>query len=110
MEAIARNPHAADLKYLKALLLRMSGREDEAQRLVESLLRDEPRYVKGWVLLGGLKEEKDRAGAVRAYEQALEVHSRYRDQAGEPYEKEYVALDRKMVEARIRALGAGKPR
>ena len=39
-EAIARNPHAADLKYLKAMLLRMSGRADEALTLVESLLRD----------------------------------------------------------------------
>ncbi len=109
-EAIALNPHAADLRYLKALLLRMSGRADEALVLVEALLRDEPRYVKGWVLLGGLKEEGDRPGALRAYEQAMAVHSRYRDQAVESYEKDYVALDRKMVEDRIRSLGAGQGR
>lgn len=110
-EAIAINPHAADLKYLKALLLRMSGRADEATALLESLLRDEPRYVKGWVLLGGLKEDgEDRSGALRAYEQALAVHCRYRNQAVEPYDKEYVTLDRDMVEARIRSLGAGQGR
>jgi tetratricopeptide (TPR) repeat protein len=106
-DAIARNPHAADLRYLKALLLKMVGRTEEARTLVEAVLRDEPRYVKGWILLGELKEREDRAGAIRAYEQALAVHIRYRDLAFESYEKDFVELDRNMVETRIRSLRSG---
>lgn len=106
--AIARNPHAADLRYLKALLLNMADRTEEARTLVEAVLRDEPRYVKGWILLGELKEGEDLPGALRAYEQALAVHTRYRDLAVESYEKDYVALDRSMVESRIRSLRSGK--
>ncbi len=108
--AIARNPHAADLRYLKALLLRMAGREAEARRLIESVLRDEPAYVKGWVLLGNLKEKEDREGALLAYEEALAVNSRYRDRAIETYEKEYVELDRTMVKEWIQSLRSGRGR
>jgi tetratricopeptide (TPR) repeat protein len=108
--AIARNPHAADLRYLKALLLRMTGREAEARRLIESVLRDEPAYVKGWVLLGNLKEKEDREGALVAYEKALAVNSRYRDRAVETYEKEYVELDQTMVKEWIQSLRSGRGR
>jgi len=108
--AIARNPHAADLRYLKALLLRMAGREAEARRLIESVLRDEPSYVKGWVLLGNLKEKGDREGAILAYEEALAVNSRYLDRAVETYEKEYVAVDRTMVKEWIQSLRSGRGR
>ncbi|MGA7105684.1 MAG: O-antigen ligase family protein [Candidatus Deferrimicrobiaceae bacterium] len=109
-KAIALNPHAADIRYLKALLLKMAGMPDEARILVETELIDEPRHVKGWVLLGELKEEADPTGALRAYEQALSIHLRYRDQPGEPYEKEWVGLDQKMVEEKIRSLGSGQGR
>lgn len=106
-KAIALKPHTVDLRYLKARLLKMAGLPDEARTLIETALFDEPRHVKGWVLLGELKEGADPPGALRAYEQALSIHNRYRDQAGEPYEKEWVELDQKMMEAKIRSLRSG---
>jgi tetratricopeptide (TPR) repeat protein len=102
--AIALNPHSADLRYLKALLLKMAGRTAEARDLIEAALRDEPRYVKGWVLLAELLEAQDGKGALAAYEAAVSVNARYRDRAAESYEKEFVELDGKMVEARLQAL------
>ena len=105
-KAIALNPHGADLRYLKALLLKMAGRPGEARILTKALLEEEPRHVKGWILLGELEEGTDTTGALRAYERALQIHERYREKAREPYEKEWVGLDRKMVEAKIRSLRA----
>ena len=105
-KAIALNPHGADLRYLKALLLKMAGRPGEARILTKALLEEEPRHVKGWILLGELEEGTDTTGALRAYERALQIHERYREKASEPYEKEWVGLDRKMVEAKIRSLRA----
>lgn len=109
-KAIALNPHGADHRYLEALLLKMAGMPDQSRTLVEAILVDEPRHVKGWVLLGELKEETDPEGAIRAYEQALAVNRRYWDRPGEPYEKEWVRLDRKTVEEKVRSLGAGRER
>jgi tetratricopeptide (TPR) repeat protein len=103
-QAIALNPYSADLRYLKASLLSMTGRKAEARSLVEAILSDEPRYVKGWLLLAGLLEDGDAKAALAAYEKAVSVHSVYRDLATESYEKEFVDLDGKMVEARIRLL------
>ena len=82
----------------------MTGRKAEARSLVEAILSDEPRYVKGWLLLAGLLEDGDAKAALAAYEKAVSVHSVYRDLATESYEKEFVDLDGKMVEARIRLL------
>jgi hypothetical protein len=106
-KAIALNPHTADLRYLKALLMKMAGMQEESRTLIEKVLLDEPRHVKGWVLLGELKEGADSNGALRAYEQALSIHLRYWDKASEPYEKEWVELDRKMMEKKIRSLRSG---
>lgn len=102
--AIALNPHSADLRYLKAALLRMAGRPDMARPVVEAILADEPRYVPGWVLLAELRERNDPPGALAAYEKALAIHVEYKDRAAEPYEKEFLALDDKMVAARIDSL------
>jgi tetratricopeptide (TPR) repeat protein len=102
--AIALNPHSADLRYLKALLLKMTGRRGEAQGLMEAVLRDEPRYAKGWVLLAELQEPEDGKRALASYETALSVHSRYRVRAADRYEKEFVDLDDKMVKERLREL------
>jgi tetratricopeptide (TPR) repeat protein len=102
--AIALNPHSADLRYLKASLLSMAGRKEEARSLTEAILADEPRYVKGWVLLAELLETEDAGRAVAAYEAAVTVNSRYMGRASESYEKEFVELDGKMVEARLQAL------
>ncbi len=103
-QAIALNPHSADLRYLKALLLSMAGRKEEARSLTEAILSDEPRYVKGWILLAELLETDDADRALAAYETALSVNARYRGRASESYEKEFVGLDDKMVEVRIRLL------
>jgi len=102
--AIALNPHAADLRYLKASLLKMTGRPDMARPVVEAILADEPRYVPGWVLLAELLERDDPAGALAAYEKAMAVHREYKDRAAESYEKDFLALDGKMVAARIDSL------
>ncbi len=102
--AIALNPHSADLRYLKASLLSMAGRKAEARPLLEAILSDEPRYVKGWTLLAELLESEDAEKALAAYEKAVSVNALYRDRAIESYEKEFVDLDGKMVEARIRLM------
>ncbi|MGE5699606.1 MAG: O-antigen ligase family protein [Deltaproteobacteria bacterium] len=101
---IALNPHGADLRYLKASFLARSGRPSEARTLIESALEDEPRFVKGWLLLAELLENEDAGAALAAYDNALRVHSAYRDRAVESYEKEFVELDGKMVEKRVQAL------
>jgi tetratricopeptide (TPR) repeat protein len=102
--AIALNPHSADLRYLKALLLKMAGHPGEARELIEAALRDEPRYVKGWILLADLLENEDQTKSLAAYETALSVNARYRNEAYESYEKEFVELDGKMVEKRVQVL------
>jgi tetratricopeptide (TPR) repeat protein len=102
--AIALNPHSADLRHLKATLLNMAGRPDMARPVIEATLRDEPRYVKGWLLLAELLENEDANAALAAYEKAVHVNLVYRDRATESYEKEFVELDGKMVEARLQAL------
>ncbi|MCL5966802.1 MAG: O-antigen ligase family protein [Deltaproteobacteria bacterium] len=102
--AIEWNPHGADLRYLKAVVLKMAGRPDMARPVVEAILADEPRYVPGWVLLAELREREDPAGALAAYEKALAIHREYKDRATESYEKEFLALDDKMVTARIDSL------
>jgi tetratricopeptide (TPR) repeat protein len=102
--AIALNPHAADLRYLKALLLKMVGRPGEALELIEAALRDEPRYVKGWVLLAELLEKEDEARSLAAYETALSVNARCRGEASDSYEKEFVELDDNIANERIQAL------
>jgi predicted Zn-dependent protease len=102
--AIVLNPHSADLRHLKAVLLKMAGRPDMARPVIEDTLKDEPRFVKGWVLLGEILENEDKHKALAAYETAVTVNSRFRSRATESYEKEFVELDGKMVEARIQAL------
>ena len=82
----------------------MAGRPDMARPVVEAILADEPRYVPGWVLLAELREREDPAGALAAYEKALAIHREYKDRATESYEKEFLALDDKMVTARIDSL------
>lgn len=102
--AIEWIPHAANLRYLKATLLKMAGRPDMSRPVIEAVLRDEPRFVKGWLLLAELLENEDAGAALAAYEKAVHVHSVYRDRAVESYEKEFVELDGKMVQERVHAL------
>jgi predicted Zn-dependent protease len=102
--AIEWIPHSANLRYLKATLLKMAGRPDMSRPVIEAVLRDEPRFVKGWLLLAELLENEDADASLAAYEKAVHVNSVYRDRAIESYEKEFVELDDKMVQERVHAL------
>lgn len=103
-EAVALNPHSADLRYLKASLLAMTGRKDKARALLEAVLADEPRYVPGWVLLGELLEEVEPQRALSCYEKARAVHAAWIGKAAESYEREFLALDDNIVATRIARL------
>jgi len=72
--AIARNPLSIELRYLRALVLFDLGRPKEAAACVESALYLDRDFVAGHMLLGAiLKTCGDRAGAMRAYRNALAI-------------------------------------
>ncbi len=106
-KAIMLNPHSAEIRYQKAAVLRMAGRRKESLRLIEDVLSEEPRYARGWAVLGELLEGDDPKRAVAAYEKAANLYYTYEKSAIDPEEKEFMTLDVKAVEARVRALKAG---
>lgn len=102
--ALKLNPHNAEVRYRKALVLRDAGRVDESRGAVEALLREEPRFARGWALLGELLEGVDGPGALEAYAKAVDLYDRYRFAAVDPEDKAFVALDDEDVRGRIRTL------
>lgn len=69
-----------DLSYRLAELYVWSGREPEARRVLEALIRNQPDRAEAWGLLGDVYRYADERGeARRAYERALEL------QPGEPH-------------------------
>ncbi len=102
--AIGRNPHNAPLAYRKALFLRAAGSEDACRVLLEEILREEPRYAKAWATLGELHERSDPKEAVSAYENAVAIVTRYNTAAMDAVEKEFLDVDVKAVDSRIRRL------
>jgi tetratricopeptide (TPR) repeat protein len=109
-KAVMLNPHSAEIRYRKALMLRTAGRAEESRRLIEVVLSEEPRYARGWVFLGEVLERDDRKKAVAAYEKAIELYYTYAKMAADPAEREFLALDFKAVEKRVRELKADRGR
>jgi hypothetical protein len=101
--AIALNPHAAGLRYRRALLLGSAGLRDESRRAAIDMLVEEPTYAKGWVLLGDLRAD-DRNGMAAAYARALALRATLAPEAGEPYEKEFFDFDAAAVARRLAQL------
>ncbi len=106
-KAIMLNPHSSEIRYQKAVVLRAAGRREESRRLIENVLSDEPRYARGWVFLGEVLEREDRGRAIAAYEKAAKLYYTYGTSVSDPDEMEFVKLDVKAVERRIRELRAG---
>lgn len=106
-KAVMLNPHSAEIRYQKAVVLRAAGRREESRRLIEDVLAEEPRYARGWVFLGEALEGGDRPNAIAAYEKAVNLYYTYGKSASDPEEKEFMALDVKAVEGRVRELKAG---
>ena len=107
-KALMLNPHAAEMKYQKALLLAAANRAGEARLLLRSLLGEEPGYARGWVLLGELLESDDRTMALDAYKKALDAHIRFGNAARDQEEKDFTSIDVEAVRRRIRDIG-GRP-
>ncbi len=106
-KAIMLNPHSAEIRYQKAVMLRTAGRREESRRLIEAVLSEEPRYARGWAFLGEVLEGEDRQRAIAAYDKAANLYYTYRKSAIDPDEKEFMTLDVTAVENRVRELKAG---
>lgn len=107
-KAIMLNPHSAEIRYRKALLLRTAGRAEESRRLIEEVLADEPRFARGWVLLGEILEVGEPQKAVAMYQKALDLYYTHGKKASDPDEREFLSLDDKAVETRVRELRADR--
>lgn len=109
-QALKLSPRTADVHYQKALLLRAAGRREESLRVMGSILRIEPNFAKGWVLLGEMLERDDAGRAVEAYERAVELKSRYEARASDPMEKEFLDFPVGHVEKRLSVLKKARKR
>lgn len=106
--AIRLAPHSADLRYNKAVALNNVGLREDAISLMREVLVDEPRYAKGWMLLGTLSAESDRPLALVAYRTALDVRSQWLPKMSEAYEKDFLDVDEKRISEMIRRIEGGK--
>jgi O-antigen ligase len=109
--AISLSPFNAALNYEKALLLHRLGRDHAARQQLEGILREEPRFARGWVLLGDVLSAQDRRGALAAYDKGLLLYRKYFPVAHEPNEKEFLEMDVSAVEgkaSRLRAEAEGQ--
>ncbi len=107
-KALMLNPHAAEMKYQKAVLLAAGGRAADARLLLRAMLGEEPGYARGWVLLGELLESDDRTMALDAYAKALDAHIRFGNAARDQEEKDFTSIDADGVRRRMRDI-AGRP-
>jgi len=108
--AISLQPFNATLHYEKALLLHRRGLDHAARQQLEGILREEPRFARGWVLLGDVLSARDRRGALAAYDKGLLLYRKYFPMAHEPNEKEFLEMDVSAVEgnaSRLRAETGG---
>jgi tetratricopeptide (TPR) repeat protein len=106
--AISLNPFNATLQYERAALLHRGGRDRVARQQMEEILREEPRFAKGWVLLGDLLAGREPARALAAYDNGLLLYRKYFPMAHEPNEKEFLQIDEPAVESKASMLRAGK--
>jgi tetratricopeptide (TPR) repeat protein len=104
--AISLNPFHATLHYEKALLLHRLGQDEAARRQLERILEEEPRFARGWVLLGDVLASRDRGGALAAYDKGLLLYRKYFPMAHETNEKELLEVDVSAVEGKAGALRA----
>jgi tetratricopeptide (TPR) repeat protein len=88
-----------------ARLERGLGRIDEARNLVERAVAEEPRFVRGWLLLARLELDMGRTDAAReALARAVEASERGRWRLMSAYERDLVVMPRWQLEELSRAL------
>ena len=104
--AIALNPFHATLHFEKALLLHRLGQDDAARRQLERILEEEPRFARGWVLLGDVLAAQDPRGALAAYDKGLLLYRKYFPMAHDQNEKEFLEMDVSAVEGKASKLRA----
>ena len=104
--AIFLNPFNTTLHFEKALLLHRLGQDPGARRQLEGILREEPRFARGWVLLGDVIAAKDRRGALAAYEKGLLLYREHFPLVREGNEKESMEVDVSAVERKASKLRA----
>ncbi len=104
--ALSLNPFHATLHYEKALLLHRLGQDEAARRQLERILEEEPRFARGWVLLGDVLASPDRRGALAAYDRGLLLYQQYFSATSEPHERELLEVDVSAVEGKAGALRA----
>jgi predicted Zn-dependent protease len=79
---IESEPHNTDYLNLKAQVLRLLGRSDEAIAIMEHVVADHPDEDRSWLLYGHLlREIGERARAIEMYRRALSV----RPESGRAY-------------------------
>lgn len=76
-EAVASEPHAADLRLRLALLHRRASRWAEAIQELELAVHADPQSVAIWRELGIARDRGGVAGAEEAFRKALEFHDDY---------------------------------
>jgi uncharacterized membrane-anchored protein len=81
------------------------GRFDEARSLAERAVSEEPRFVRGWLLLARLELDMGRRDAAReALARAVEASERGRWRLLSGYERDLVVTPRWQLEELSRAL------
>jgi apolipoprotein N-acyltransferase len=82
-EGLRHDPDDLGLRYNLSRALRLAGETEEAERLAQSVLRDDPRHAGAWTNLGSVYTARGQAAAARtAFLQAAavgpgQVESRY---------------------------------
>jgi tetratricopeptide (TPR) repeat protein len=69
---LAQAPDDAQIRYLHARALWLTGRTEDAEREIDALLAADPGFGQAWALKGRLREAaSDEPGAVAAFQAAL---------------------------------------
>ena len=72
---LAKNPNEPRAQTYQAIVRIEMGQKEEAQKMLESATKNDPKLVEAWVALAWLRSQSnDDAGATRAIEEAIRQH------------------------------------